>query len=85
MSTILAQPLLTLGRTAGGISFGGSNGSLTDVFFLICSTDDRGHLRILARLSRVIAATGFLEQLREVPDAKTAHRLIVETETNLPK
>jgi PTS system nitrogen regulatory IIA component len=84
MPTILGQPLITLGRTAAGISFGGSHGSLTDVFFLVCSTDDRGHLRTLARLSRVITVPGFLEALRDAPDAPTAHRLIVETETNLP-
>ena len=85
MGAILGQALITLGRTPAGIFFGGSNGSLTDVFFLICSTDDRGHLRTLARLSRVITVPDFLEQLREAHDSRTAHRLIVEAETNLPK
>ena len=85
MGAILGQALITLGRTPTGISFGGSNGSLTDVFFLICSTDDRGHLRTLARLSRVITVPDFLEKLREASDSRTAHRLIVEAETNLPK
>ncbi|MBN1589261.1 MAG: PTS sugar transporter subunit IIA [Pirellulales bacterium] len=83
MAAILAGPLITLGRTASGISFGGSGGSLTDVFFLVCSTDDRGHLRTLARLSRLITSPGFLDQLRQSEDAGTVHRLIVETEKNL--
>ncbi|HLA85053.1 MAG TPA: PTS sugar transporter subunit IIA [Thermoguttaceae bacterium] len=83
MTSILERPLITLGRSPSGISFGGSGGALTDVFFLICSTDDRSHLRILARLSRVIAAPGFLEQLRRLDDASAIHRLIVETEEQL--
>jgi len=36
MPAILAQPLIALGRTGQGIPFGGSHGSLTDLFFLIC-------------------------------------------------
>jgi len=84
MAGILAQGFLALGCTATGIPFGGSRGGLTDVFFLLCSVDDRSHLRTLARLSRVITAPGFLDALRQAPDAATAHRLIVDTEGDLP-
>lgn len=83
MGSILAGPLLALGRTGSGISFGGSGGALTDVFFLICSTDDRQHLRALARLSRVITAPGFLQALRQADHAEAIHALIVDTEENL--
>jgi PTS system nitrogen regulatory IIA component len=82
MAKILAQPLLALGLTTSGIHFG-SGAPPTDVFLLICSTDDSGHLRTLARLSRVLAAEGFLDSLRAVDDAAAAHRLIVETEKKL--
>ncbi len=83
MPNILAQPLLGLGVTSSGIPFGGNRGALTDVFFLICSTDDRGHLRTLARLSKVIGAPGFLDGLRQAPDPQTAHQLICDTEAGL--
>jgi PTS system nitrogen regulatory IIA component len=79
LTRILAQPFLALGRTASGIPFGGQ-AALTDIFFLVCSADDRGHLRTLARLSRVLAAPGFLDALRDVPDAMAARKLIAETE-----
>jgi PTS system nitrogen regulatory IIA component len=82
MSRILSQPLLALGRTGTGIPFGGA-APTTDVFFLVCSVEDRGHLRVLARLSRVLASPGFLDALREAPNAEAAHRLIVETEDQL--
>jgi len=83
MPTILGQALLALGRTTSGIPFGSTRGGLTDIFFLICSVEDRGHLRTLARLSRILAAPGFLESLRAAPDARAAHRLIAETEDGL--
>ena len=83
MPNILGQPLLALGVTAGGIPFGGEGGGLTDVFFLICSVEDRGHLRTLARLSRVIASAGFLDELRQVPDPASAHDLVTRTEAKL--
>jgi PTS system nitrogen regulatory IIA component len=64
LASILAQPLLALGITHQGIAFGSETGQLTDVFFLICSTDDSQHLRTLARLSRLLSQAGFLPELR---------------------
>jgi PTS system nitrogen regulatory IIA component len=75
MPAILAEAVLALGMTPGGIPFG-SRGSLTDIFFLICSTSDHEHLRILARLSRVINDQEFLAAMRAAGDAAAIHRLI---------
>jgi len=83
MASILGKAVVALGRTAAGIPFGGDRGVLTDVFFLICSVDDRSHLQTLARLSRMITTPGFLEQIREAPDRDEVHRLIVEAESRL--
>ena len=83
MSNILAEPVLALGITHQGIPFGGARGQLTDVFFLICSTDDRTHLRTLARLSRMIAADEFLTQLRESADAREIHQAIRDREAEI--
>ena len=54
LASILGQSFIAFGRTDKGVPFGGSHGVLTDMFFLICSTDDRGHLQTLARLSRLL-------------------------------
>jgi PTS system nitrogen regulatory IIA component len=77
MPAILAEAVLALGISRGGIPFG-SGGSLTDIFFLICSTSDHEHLRILARLSRVINDQAFLEALRGAADADAAYEVIRE-------
>jgi PTS system nitrogen regulatory IIA component len=82
MPQILSQPLLALGCTTSGIPFGG-NVPLSDVFFLICSHEDRGHLRVLARLSRLLTAPGFLNGLHEAADARAARELIIEVESRL--
>jgi PTS system nitrogen regulatory IIA component len=80
---ILAEPLLALGRTVQGIPFGGGQGQLTDVFFLICSVDDSQHLRTLARLSRLLSAEGFLDSLRAAGDASEVLALIRRHEDDL--
>jgi nitrogen PTS system EIIA component len=82
MSKILSQPLLALGCTSSGIPFGGA-APLSDVFFLICSMEDRSHLRVLARLSRILTSPGFLNALHQAADAEQTHRLIVDTEAKL--
>lgn len=83
LSQVLAEPLLTLGITRQGIAFGESHGQLTDVFFLICSTDDAGHLRILARISRLIGRDGFLPALRAARSEAEAREWIEQFEANL--
>jgi PTS system nitrogen regulatory IIA component len=82
MPKILSQPLLALGCTSSGIPFGGA-APLTDVFFLICSTEDRVHLRVLARLSRIVASAGFLGLLHQARNAEEARQAVVEGEARL--
>ena len=81
MRSILAQPILCLGITTSGIPFGGP--CLTDIFFLICSVDDPGHLRVLTRLSRVIGQPDVLPALRAASDAETARQVIRQAEAQL--
>ncbi len=83
LASILAQPLLALGRTQQGIPFASDHGQLTDIFFLICSVDDSQHLRTLARLSRMLAAEGFVAGLRAAADATSVLSLIEELESRL--
>ena len=82
LANILAESVLAVGVSAQGIPFGGSS-RLTDVFILICSCDDRGHLRTLARLSRLIGDDDFLPAIREAPDAQSVYDLFRDAEANL--
>jgi len=81
--SILGETFLMLGISPRGIPFGGGFGNLTDIFFLLCSTDDRIHLRILARLSRLLTLPGFLDELRAKNDAEAARDWIAESEEKI--
>jgi PTS system nitrogen regulatory IIA component len=82
MTKILAQPFLALGCTTSGIPFG-EGVPMSDVFFLICSMEDRSHLRVLARLSRVLTTPGLLNALHQAADAVEARQVIVDAENRL--
>lgn len=82
MTNILGGPILAIGRTVSGIPFAG-RGLLTDIFFLICSTDDQEHLQLLARLSRVLTDPEVIPLLREAVDAADLRRIIIEKEAEL--
>ncbi|MCA9216100.1 MAG: PTS sugar transporter subunit IIA [Planctomycetales bacterium] len=82
MASILGEPVLAIGVTSTGIPFGGSR-SLTDIFFLICSVDDRGHLRTLARLSRILSAETVVDALRDAEDAAAVFEVISTAESVL--
>ena len=79
---ILAEGFLALGITSQGIPFGGSR-HLTDVFWLVCSIDDRTHLQTLARLSRLMVNETFLDDLRECDGPTTVKTCIADYESNL--
>ncbi len=82
-SSILAEPLLALGITSQPLPFGNQNGLMTDVFFLICSTDDKVHLQVLAKLSRLLSNTKFLVELRQASSPLEAHSLLTQFEEEL--
>lgn len=83
MASILAEPLLALGVSSQPLPFGNESGHLTDIFFLICSTDDRVHLQVLAKVSRMLMITDFLTQLRSCDCTKSAYELVTKSEALL--
>ena len=83
MPSIMGDPFLALGITTSGIPFGGPRGCLTDVFFLIGSTDESLHLRVLARLSRLIQQPDLLENMRSAETPDTAWHAIKEVDDAL--
>ena len=79
MPSVLGDSFVALGIAPSGIPFGGVSG-LTDVFFLICSMDDRVHLRILTRLSRMLTYSDFLRRLRGASCELDVRELILEVD-----
>jgi PTS system nitrogen regulatory IIA component len=80
LAAALGEHVLAFGRTVNGIPFGSG---LTDVFFLVCCRDDRTHLRVLARLTRLLIRPGFLDALRQAESAGEAYETIGTAERQL--
>jgi nitrogen PTS system EIIA component len=81
--SILSDSFVALGISRQPIPFGNASGHLTDVFFLICSTDDQVHLRILARLARLVSDEVLLTMLRSAVTPTEAMDLIRTAELEL--
>ena len=83
MQSIIGDAFLALGVTSSGIPFGGPRGCLTDVFFLIGSTNESVHLRVLARLSRLIQQPELLDNVRAAESPSEAWQVISAADENL--
>jgi PTS system nitrogen regulatory IIA component len=79
----LGESLIAYGRTASGIPFGAPGGGLTDIFFLVCCMDDRTHLQVLARLSRLLLRPGFIDDLRDADTIQATWECIATAEREL--
>jgi PTS system nitrogen regulatory IIA component len=79
----LGESLVAYGRTVSGVPFGAPSGVLTDIYFLVCCRDDRTHLRVLARLSRLLLRPGFLDDLRGAENAADTWQVIDAAERDL--
>ncbi|MFO7535171.1 MAG: PTS sugar transporter subunit IIA [Kiritimatiellia bacterium] len=76
---------IAVGRAASGVPFGGPDGGLTDIFFLIGCGDDRAHLHILARLCAMCQKTGMLAAIRGADGARGIAAAILSAEGQLLK
>ena len=83
LPSILDRAFLAFGRSDRGLPFGSARGVLTDLFFLINSTDDRTHLRTIARLSRLLSDSAFVDALRQAPNALAVQQTVVGFEEKL--
>jgi PTS system nitrogen regulatory IIA component len=83
LATALGESVIAYARTASGIPFGSPHGGLTDLFFLVCCRDDRTHLRVLARLTRLFLRPGFLEELRAAQTPNESWQKITSAEQQL--
>ncbi len=79
----LGESVLAYGRVSSGIPFGAPGGKLTDLFFLVCCRDDRTHLRVLARLSRLLLRPDFLDDLRAAETPSETWQVIEAAEQQL--
>lgn len=74
-----AEPLVCVARTVRPIGFGSPYGGLSQLFFLICCHEDRHHLRVLARLVRILSADT-VESLMETENREDLLAILIDKE-----
>jgi len=79
-----AEPLVCLARVPNPIAFGGPDGAMTELFFLICSHESTAHLHVLARLVRLLDG-GVIDSLRAAQGSDEALELLICRERDVVK
>ena len=74
----IEQLILGFGRSRQGVNFDALDGQPTYLFFLLMSPDNSTglHLRLLARISKLLKEDSFKEKLTDVNDAEAVIRAI---------
>ena len=76
----IAASFVVVGLTPTGIPFGAADGSLTQLFFLICCKDDRTHLHVLSRLGQMLHDPAAIEQLLTARDRDELREMLRKLE-----
>ncbi len=72
----LEDAVVAFGKTTSPIPFGAADNSGTDLYFLVACRDTRTHLRLLARLGRMIQKPGFLNELRDAHSSEEVFQIL---------
>lgn len=83
MPNALGESVVAFGRTANGIPFGGPRRAMTDMFFLVLCRDSRTHLRVLARLGRLLQQPDFIDTLRAAEDSAASYQIICDADRQI--
>jgi PTS system nitrogen regulatory IIA component len=82
MPYISSEPIICVARLTRGIGFGSPYRDLTQLFFLICCHDDRHHLRVLARLVRLLDE-GTINRIMEVDTPEALLACLIDKENQV--
>jgi len=76
----LEKTVVVVGRTREGLDFAALDSGPVDIFFLLISAQDAHteHLRVLARLVRIIAPEETLEKLRSATGPEELFQMLLE-------
>lgn len=74
----LKKLIIVVGRSHGGVAFSALDHKPCKVFFLVLAPADVAglHLRVLARISRLLTQPGFKESFLSAPDARAIWNLL---------
>ncbi len=81
------SPQVAFGRLVSGINFQAPDGSKARLVFLLLTPASTPalHVRLLARICRLLKSEGLRKRLLEAPNPQTAAAVIAEAETDFPE
>ncbi len=81
----LENLVMSFGRSTGGVDFDSMDGKPAHLFFLLVAPEESVgvHLKILARISKLLKDQTVRQQLLEAPDRDTICSIIANEEGNL--
>jgi len=82
MPYVSSEPIICVARLTRGIGFGSPYRDLTQLFFLICCHDDRHHLRVLARLVRLLDEST-IQRIMEVDTPEEILACLIDNENQV--
>ncbi|GFE59372.1 PTS sugar transporter subunit IIA [Geobacter sp. AOG1] len=76
--------VLAFGRSRNGVEFSALDGQPVRLFFMLIAPQDAVgiHLKMLARISRILKDPGVRRRLMEVADAVAIHQIIQEQDSH---
>jgi nitrogen PTS system EIIA component len=83
MTEIVDEPMIIMALSHNGIDFEADDGNKTKLFFLLCAPRDDIHLKIMARLSRLLRNPMFRHQLIITDKVDIVIKLFSEYEKEL--
>jgi PTS system nitrogen regulatory IIA component len=83
----LGEVVVAFGRSNRGVDYQSLDDKSAYLFFLLVSPEDSPgeHLKMLARISRILKNPALREKLRAEPDGRELHRLILEEDSKYPQ
>jgi PTS system nitrogen regulatory IIA component len=72
--------MVVFGRSGRGVNFNALDGKPVHIFFLLVARDENfgAHLKLLARISRILKNPSFRKRLLEAGDAESIYQIIRE-------
>ena len=83
----LGEVVVAFGRSNRGVDYQSLDDKSAYLFFLLVSPENSPgeHLKMLARISRILKNPALREKLRAEPDGRELHRLILEEDSKYPQ
>ena len=83
----MSDMIVAFGRSHRGVDYQSLDDKPAYLFFLLVTPDDNPgeHLKMLARISRILKNPVLREKLRTVPEGRELHQLILEEDSKYPR